>query len=91
MTGSPPGEDPPEEVPVFGRPSGELPAEFVAELQAAAARRLMEAAAAGQNPEHFTPLDTHCLALHTWFTSLIRAGFSENQALTYLAHLAHKP
>lgn len=31
-------------------------------------------------------LDEACVAMHEWFASLIRAGFTEDQALKYIAY-----
>ena len=53
----------------------------VAALQQETARRLMDAAATHTAAAPITPLDTKAICMHTWFTCLVNAGFTEDQAL----------
>lgn len=58
---------------------------LVAALQEQAAHRLLAAAQELREAEPITAMDTTAISLNTWFGCLVRAGFTEDQALKYLA------
>jgi hypothetical protein len=80
---STPADPQPEGVPpMFTRGDASLPEEFLADMRARIAARMM---ARGQAPGELSPLDTEAVALHEILTALMRAGWTEDQAVKYLA------
>jgi hypothetical protein len=76
-----PDDPEPEGIPpIFERPS--MSPDFAADLLA---RVYAQMAALGLQREMMTPLETEAVQIHVVFQALVTAGFTEDQAIKYLA------